>query len=178
MWCVANVSTFPNTFLVVSPLTCTIWIKLTRANGAFSRITFGVYFCAEINFPRKFPEIHENYIFTEDSWSPKDNWRGATGPPRGCQAPPWPRLVGLWEPRATSPSPLRYLGHFVPETKNTRRIFANTIQSSTDTRNPSLGFRSSCSGTLPGRGLAGRSSPSSSPTPLHQPSMIPPLMCE
>ena len=55
-----------------------IWIKLTRTNAVFSRITLGVYFCVEFNFLKKFQKIHQHYIFTEDSRNPKDIWRGAT----------------------------------------------------------------------------------------------------
>ena len=82
-----------------------IWIKLTRTNAVFSKITLGVYFCAEINFPGKFPEIHENSIFTEDPRSPKDNWRGAAGPAEGHQAR---RPLGRawWAPGSLEP-PLR-----------------------------------------------------------------------
>ena len=57
--------------------------------------TIGVYFCAEINFPGKFQKIHQKYIFIEDSRSPKDSWRGVTGPPGhqvGARRGPWPRL--------------------------------------------------------------------------------------
>ena len=90
-----------------------IWIKLTRTNVVFSRITLGVYYCAEINFLRKFQKNHENYIFTEDSRSPKDSWRGATGPLGGAS-----RGLPLATPRGTlgtlahlsgSPSVLRSL---------------------------------------------------------------------
>ena len=73
------------TLLFFWSLTCIIWMQLTRTNIVFSRITLAVYFCAEIHFPEKFPEIHQNSIFTEDPRSPKDNWTGATGPPEGDQ---------------------------------------------------------------------------------------------
>ena len=93
---------FQTLFLLFYPLTCMICIELTWTNVVFSRITLGVYFCAEINFPRKFPEIHQNSIFTEDPQSPKDNWRGATGLPEGGQARP---------PLATPGGPLGAQSH-------------------------------------------------------------------
>jgi hypothetical protein len=167
-----------HTLLLLSPLTCMTWINLTRTNVIFSRITLGVYFWAEIHFPRKFPEIHQNYISPKTLGARRTTRGGPPGHQRVARLPPLPRLVGSWRPRATSLTPLWYLGHFVPETENPQRIFPNTIRSSADTRNPSSEFSCSYSGTLSGQILEGRSSPSSPPTPLHQPSMIPTLMCE
>jgi hypothetical protein len=47
-WYVQNVSTFPNTFAIVSPLICVFWIQLTRTDAVFSRIALVSRFCAEI----------------------------------------------------------------------------------------------------------------------------------
>jgi hypothetical protein len=49
-WYVQNVSTFPNTFAIVSPLICVFWIQLTLTDAVFSRIALVSRFCAEINF--------------------------------------------------------------------------------------------------------------------------------
>jgi hypothetical protein len=48
LWYVQNVSTFPNTFAIVSPLICVFWIQLTRTNAVFSRIALVSRFCADI----------------------------------------------------------------------------------------------------------------------------------
>ena len=55
-----------------------------------------------------------------------------------------------------------------------RPLFSETSWSSAATSKPKFGDQNHYSGTLP----EWRSSPSSPPTPLHQPSMIPPSMCE
>jgi hypothetical protein len=47
-WYVQNVSTFLNTFAIVSPLICVFWMQLTRTNAVFSRIALVSRFCAEI----------------------------------------------------------------------------------------------------------------------------------
>jgi hypothetical protein len=47
-WYVQNVSTFSNTFAIVSPLICVFWIQLTWTNTVFSRIAPVSHFCAEI----------------------------------------------------------------------------------------------------------------------------------
>jgi hypothetical protein len=55
-WYVQNVSTFLNTFAIVSPLICVFWIQLTRTNDVFSRIALVSYFCAEIWLLGKIPK--------------------------------------------------------------------------------------------------------------------------
>jgi hypothetical protein len=52
-WYVQNVSTFPNTFAIVSPLICVFWMQLTRTNAVFSRIALVSCFCAEIQLSVK-----------------------------------------------------------------------------------------------------------------------------
>ena len=49
------------------------------SSNVFSKITLGVYFCAVINFLRKFPKIHRNYFSPEDFRSQKGTWRGPPG---------------------------------------------------------------------------------------------------
>jgi hypothetical protein len=56
VWYVQNVSTFPNIFVVVSPLICVFWIQLTLTNVVFSRIALVSCFCAEIQLSGKIPE--------------------------------------------------------------------------------------------------------------------------
>jgi hypothetical protein len=62
-WYVQNVSTFPNTFAVVSPLICMFWIQLTRTNAVFSRIALVSCFCAEIQLSGKIPENTAKILF-------------------------------------------------------------------------------------------------------------------
>jgi hypothetical protein len=62
-WYVQNVSPFPNTFAIVSPLICTFWIQLTRTDAVFSRIALVSCFCAEIQLPVKIREKSPKIIF-------------------------------------------------------------------------------------------------------------------
>jgi hypothetical protein len=50
LWYVQNVSTFPNTFAIVSPLICVFWIQLTRTNAVFSRIALVPFFVQKSDF--------------------------------------------------------------------------------------------------------------------------------
>jgi hypothetical protein len=63
VWYVQNVSTFPNTFAIVSPLICVFWIQLTRTNVVFSRITLVSHFCVEILLSGKIPENIAKILF-------------------------------------------------------------------------------------------------------------------
>jgi hypothetical protein len=60
---VQNVSTFPNTFVVVSPLICVFWLQLTRTNVVFSRIALVSCFCAEVLLLGKFLENTAKFFF-------------------------------------------------------------------------------------------------------------------
>jgi hypothetical protein len=62
-WYVQNVSTFPNTFDVVSPLICVFWIQLTWTNAIFNRIDLVSCFCAEIQLSRKIPKNTAKILF-------------------------------------------------------------------------------------------------------------------
>jgi hypothetical protein len=62
-WYVQNVSTFLNTFAIVSPLICVFWIQLTRTNAVFSRIALVSCFCAEIRLSGKIPENIAKILF-------------------------------------------------------------------------------------------------------------------
>jgi hypothetical protein len=62
-WYVQNVSTFPNTFAIVSPLICVFWIQLTWTNAVFSRIALVSCFRAEIQLSRKIPENTAKFLF-------------------------------------------------------------------------------------------------------------------
>jgi hypothetical protein len=62
-WYVQNVSTFSNTFAIVSPLICVFWIQLTQTNVVFSRIALVSCFCAEIWLSGKIPENIAKILF-------------------------------------------------------------------------------------------------------------------
>jgi hypothetical protein len=62
-WYVQNVSTFPNTFAVVSPLICVFWMQLTWTNAVFSRIAMVSRFCAEIQVLVKIRENITKILF-------------------------------------------------------------------------------------------------------------------
>jgi hypothetical protein len=62
-WYVQNVSTFPNTFAIVSPLICVFWVQLTRTNAVFSRIALVSRFCAEIQLSVKIQKKSAKIIF-------------------------------------------------------------------------------------------------------------------
>ena len=127
---------------------------------------------------QKIPRNSPKLFFTGRLPEPEGHLEVGPRAPEGCQARPLATLggpLGDLDHLSGSPSVFRSLR---PRNGDPSKDFPKYDRSSADTRSPSLGFRSSCSGTLPGRGLEGRLSPSSSPTPLHQPSMIPPSMCE
>ena len=62
-WYVQNVSTFSNTFAVVSPLICVFWMQLIRTNTVFSRIALVSRFCAEIQLSVKIREKLAKILF-------------------------------------------------------------------------------------------------------------------
>jgi hypothetical protein len=62
-WYVQNVSTFPNTFAIVSLLICVFWIQLTRTNAVFSKIALVSHFCAEIQLSVKIREKLSKILF-------------------------------------------------------------------------------------------------------------------
>jgi hypothetical protein len=62
-WYVQNVSTFPNTFDVVSPLISVFWMQLKRTNAIFSRIALVSRFCAEIQLLVKIGENIAKILF-------------------------------------------------------------------------------------------------------------------
>jgi hypothetical protein len=62
-WYVQNISTFLNTFAVVSPLICMFWMQLTWTNSIFSRIALVSHFCAEIQLSVKIWENIAKILF-------------------------------------------------------------------------------------------------------------------
>jgi hypothetical protein len=104
LWYVQNVSTFPNTFTIVSPLICVFWIQLTRTNAVFSRIALVTCFCAEIQLSGKILENIVKILFYQKTHGARrgDGERlGARLTTRGT-AQAWPRPPVVRPPR---PSP-------------------------------------------------------------------------
>jgi hypothetical protein len=111
-WYVQNVSTFPNTFAIVSPLICVFWIQLTRTHAVFSRIALVSHFCAEIQLSVKIREKSPKILFHRKTHGARrrdgDEARGALthrwrGP--ALAAPPWREEA----PGVLSASPLAYI---------------------------------------------------------------------
>jgi hypothetical protein len=81
-WYVQNISTFPNTFAVVSPLICVFWMQLTRTNVVFSRIALvSCFLCRNPTFRKNPRKYRKNPILPEDPRSQKMRRRGAGRPP-------------------------------------------------------------------------------------------------
>jgi hypothetical protein len=80
-WYVQNVSTFPNTFAIVSPLICVFWIQLTRSYAVFSRIALVSHFCAEIQLSVKIWEKSSKILFHQKTHGARSRDEGeARGP--------------------------------------------------------------------------------------------------
>jgi hypothetical protein len=124
-WYVQNVSTFPNTFTIVSPLIYVFWIQLTRTNAVFSRIALVSCFCAEIQLLGKIPENTTKFLFYQQTHGARRRdgeglggrlttwWRGpglaAPGVVRPPQPPPWALLSPTYTSR---PKTIRGLAFF------------------------------------------------------------------
>jgi hypothetical protein len=70
-WYVQNVSTFLNTFAIVSPLIWVFWIQLTRTNAVFSRIVLLSCFGAKIQLSGKIPENTAKFLFYQKTHGAK-----------------------------------------------------------------------------------------------------------
>ena len=116
----------------------------------------------------------------EDARSQKEKSRRPTGGPHPLQARvhPWPRLGGVWPSRVAPGPPLRAIYSLDPKNSGDRRVFPERVP--LRRRHPETSNRDQKSlfwhpaGTRNWR----RSSPPSPPTPLHQPAMMSPSMCE
>jgi hypothetical protein len=86
-WNVQNVSTFPNTFTIVSPLICVFWIQLTWTNAVLSRIALVSHFYAEIRLSGKNPENTAKILFCQKTHGARRRDEGGQRPgltTRGC----------------------------------------------------------------------------------------------
>jgi hypothetical protein len=137
------------------------------------------YFCAEIQLSGKILENTAKSYFTrrptEPEYETERGEEGTTPPGGGGQA--WPRLGVVWQPQPSPRAP--FCLHIPFDLKLSGvRCFSQ------------IEFRCAATIRIPdskpenpfwhpaGTGIWRRSSPSSSPMSLHQPSMIPPSMCE
>jgi hypothetical protein len=75
-----NVSTFLNTFAIISSLICVFWIQLTQTNAVFSRIALVSCFCAEIQLLGKIPENTTKFLFYQKTHRAKRQDGEGLGP--------------------------------------------------------------------------------------------------
>ena len=116
----------------------------------------------------------------EDPRSQKEKSRRPTGGPHLCQARahPWPRLGVVWPPRVTAGPPLRAIYSLDPKNSGDGLSFPKGVLLRRRHPETSNQDQKSLFWHPAGTGNWRRSSLPSSPTPLHQPSMMPPSMCE
>jgi hypothetical protein len=180
-WYVQNVSTFWNTFAIISPLICVFWIQLTRTHAVFSRIALVSRFCAEIWLSGKILENTAKILFCQKTHGARRSDEGGGG-------------CGLGSPPGARPSPGRthlWWGRLGRRLDPSFRLYIpSDLKGARVRRFSQIDFR--CAAAIrnhdskpetpfwhpTGTGIWRRSSSPSSPTSLHQPSMTPPSMCE
>jgi hypothetical protein len=91
-WYVQNVSTFPNTFAIVSPLICVFWIQLTL----FSAEPGVLFLCRNPTFRKNPGKYCKNLILPEDPRSQKRRRREAVRWAHHQGARPRPGRAHLW----------------------------------------------------------------------------------
>jgi hypothetical protein len=154
-------------------------MQLTRTNAVFSRIALVSHFlCRNPTFSKNLGKYCKNPISPEDPRSQKMRQRGAGRPPHNQGARPRPGRAHLLCDR---------LGHRLDP--SFRLYISSDLKGARVQRFSQIDFRYAATirnrysepETLfwhpAGTGIW-RSSLPSSPTSLHQPSMIPPSMCE
>ena len=157
-WYVQNVSTFLNTFAIVSPHICVVLNATNPDWRCFQQNCPGVLFlCRNSTFGEKSRKIGKPIIFTEDSRSQKMECRRALGGPDMAQARPshWPRLACVWCPQAPPRSPLAAISSSWRETYGGFEAFPGRSPLRCHHAKPYSGDQKLRSGTLPGRGIGG-----------------------
>ena len=159
-------------------------MQLTRTNAVFSRTALVSRFCAEIQLSGKSSEFMRKVLFFQktdgarrasqvEARGPHTVGRhGPGGPASG------PRGPVVWPPRPASDALLRTI--YRPRPKNARGE-VEVARNPPERRHIAKLRRGSQKSPFwhsAGTGNWRRSSPSSPPTPLHQPAMFPPSMCE
>jgi len=155
-------------------------MQLTRTNAVFSRIALVSRFFAESQSFRKIPEKFQKFYFSRRPTEPEDEARRVhrgTTRTQGAGGP-LPRPGVVWPPCVAPSAPLRTTKSLWPKNfGGNRRIFQKPSRAPPPSKTLFRGSETPFWHPA-GTGNWRRSSPSSSPTPLHQPSMIPPSMCE
>ena len=157
-----------------------VWIQLTRTNVVFSRIVLVSRFCAEIQLSGKIPENIAKLLFYPKTHGARRRDREG---PRGANTMAWhgpgqaaPR-PGVAASLSSSHPPFAYIlplhRKHVGVRHFSRKSYVALPPLQTLDRGPETPFWHSAE-----TGNWRISSPSSSPTLLHQPSMLPPSMCE
>ena len=156
-------------------------MQLTRTNAVFSRTALVSRFCAEIQLSGKTSEFMQKALFSQETNGARraieveargPHTIGRRGPGGG------PRGQVVWPPRPASDALLRTTYSFRP--KNTRGE-VEVARNPPERRHIAKLRRGSQKSPFwhsAGTGNWRRSSPPSPPTPLHQPAMFPPSMCE
>ena len=157
-----------------------IWTKLTRTDAVFSRAACMVYLCAGKRIFKHLRKIHEKsrkIHAPEETKCQKWGQRGARGCPGALWAPPPPwaapgrRLGGAHTPWCPTLARI-----FPPDAKTPDQKFFRSFPSRS--RRHPLFFLGRANLEAELASGEGRSSPSSSSSPLHHPSMTSPFMCE
>ena len=127
----------------------------------------------------KFQKNSRNSIFPEDPRSQKTKRRGCTGAPHKPRARLGPCRAQGWCGHPVWPPTLLFglLKASDLKTSVESTLFQKTSRAPPPSKTLFRGSETPFWHPA-GTGNWRRSSPSSSPTPLHQPSMIPPSMCE
>ena len=149
-------------------------MQLTRTNAVFSRTVLVSRFCAEIQLSGKSSEFMRKVLFYQNTDGAR---RASREEARG------PHTLGrrgpsVWPPRSASDALLRTTYCLRP--KNARREVEVARNPPERRHIAKLRLRSQKSPFWHSAGTGNwrRSSPPSPPTPLHQPAMFPPSMCE
>ena len=155
---------------------------LTRSHSAsslFSIVFYSRKFTKKIFAELKREKAKVN-ILPEDSQSQKEKCRRPMRGPHLCQARvhPWPRLGVVWPPCVAPEPPLQTIYSIYPKNIGERRVFPERVPLRRRHPETSNWDQKSPFWHPAGMGNWRRSSPPSSPTPLHQSSMMPPSMCE
>ena len=173
---------FQTLLILFWPHSCMIWTKLTRTDAVFSRAACMVYLCVGKRIFKHLRKIHEKsrkIHAPEETKCQKWGQRGARGcpgalwarPPLGRAGGGGGRLGGAHTPWCPTLARI-----FPPDAKTPDRKFFRRF-SSRSRRHPLFFFgRANLEADLASG--EGRSSPSSSSSPLHHPSMTSPFMCE
>ena len=170
---------FQTLLILFWPHSCMIWTKLTRTDAVFSRAACMVYLCPGkriFKYLRKIHEKSEKIHAPEGTKCQKWGQRGARGCPGALWArPPGPRRGVAWV-GPTPPGALLCLVFLLttrkPQIRSSFRSFPSRSR-----RHP-LFFLGRANLEAELASGEGRSSPSSSSSPLHHPSMTSPFMCE